>query len=135
MAPLKTVWIIDDDPISRFGLKKLAGMTNFCLNIFYFENGQEALNYLKYIIDSAELLPNVILLDLNMPIIDGWQFLDAIKTLTLWEKIKICLVSSSIDRADHLKAKQYTCVSDFLVKPFNKFDLQRVFQETDSLND
>jgi len=131
MTPLKTVWIIDDDPISRFGLKKLSGMTNFCLSIFCFENGQEALNYLRYIIDAAELLPNVILLDLNMPIIDGWQFLDAIKTLTLSKSIKICLVSSSIDRVDHLKAKQYTAVSDFLVKPFNKFDLQRIFKDTD----
>jgi len=132
MSQLNTVWIVDDDPIFTYGLKKLITITDFCKNISTFNNGEEALNFLKLKVDSSQSLPDVILLDLNMPIMDGWQFLDAFVELTLVKNIRIYIASSSIDVVDHLKARDYTVVSDFLVKPLKRSDLQMIMEDCDA---
>ncbi|MEQ8534886.1 MAG: response regulator, partial [Imperialibacter sp.] len=79
-------------------------------------------------ITSSDELPDVILLDINMPVMDGWQFLDEfvkIKPL-IKKKITIYMVSSSIDEADLERAKTYEEVSDFIVKPVKAEDLEKM---------
>lgn len=129
MTPLNVVWIIDDDPIFTYGLKKLISITNFCSNLVCFENGEEALKKINLMVNGTESLPDVIFLDLNMPVIDGWQFLDAFKQLRPSTNIRIYVTSSSIDIVDHTKAGKYDVVTGFLVKPLRKTDLLEVLQE------
>lgn len=109
--------IIDDDPIYVFGTKRLMQMANFCESFLIFTNGKEALDKLKAIIVNGEVLPDIILLDINMPVMDGWDFLDEFTKIPSRKKINIYIVTSSIDPADVNKAKQYEYVSNYLVKP------------------
>lgn len=120
--------VIDDDQVYVFGLKKLIEFSNFCKNVLVFANGEEALKYLKPIVTNVHELPDVILLDINMPVMDGWEFLEEFIKIKhqLAKDITIYMVSSSIQQSDIDKAKQYTEVSDYLIKPIKLDDLKRI---------
>ncbi|MEQ9098160.1 MAG: response regulator [Imperialibacter sp.] len=128
MSMVDLACIIDDDQIYVFGLKKLIHFHKYSKNLLVFKNGAEAIKYMKPLITSSDELPDVILLDINMPVMDGWQFLDEfvkIKPL-IKKKITIYMVSSSIDEADLERAKTYEEVSDFIVKPVKAEDLEKM---------
>ncbi|KAB2915589.1 MAG: response regulator [Bacteroidetes bacterium] len=126
---IDVAFIVDDDQIYVFGLKKLIAINNLCKNILVFENGEKAMNYITPIMKNSEQLPDVILLDLNMPVMDGWEFLDEFVKIKpqLSKKIQIYMVSSSINPADIERAKQYEELSDYLIKPISIEELHRVF--------
>ncbi|MEQ8687495.1 MAG: response regulator [Imperialibacter sp.] len=128
MSMVDLACIIDDDQIYVFGLRKLIDFHKYSKNLLVFKNGAEAIKYMKPLITSSDELPDVILLDINMPVMDGWQFLDEfvkIKPL-IKKKITIYMVSSSIDEADLERAKTYEEVSDFIVKPVKAEDLEKM---------
>ena len=89
MKKVNLTCIIDDDPIFVFGIKKVMELINFSDSIMVFKNGQEALDNLRPIILAKENLPDIILLDLNMPVLDGWQFLDEFIKIPCSKKIII----------------------------------------------
>tara|TARA_R110002050_G_scaffold180202_3_gene313815 strand:+ start:5850 stop:6254 length:405 start_codon:yes stop_codon:yes gene_type:complete len=127
---LNCVWIVDDDLIARLLIKKRLQKEKFSTTIFEFENGEDALNaYLN--IDGQVAQPDLILLDLNMPVMDGWTFLESIGK-HLREKLPlptVAILTSSIDQEDRDQAKPYTNVISFLKKPLDlavlKEDLKR----------
>ncbi|MFT4832650.1 MAG: CheY-like chemotaxis protein [Psychroserpens sp.] len=128
---LKTVCIIDDDPIFVYGTKVLLNYnSSFCSNIIVFENGKEALDDLRFMLNTNKELPEVIFLDLNMPIMNGWEFLDELKTMNLKKKIGVYIVSSSIDRMDEEKSRNYDMVIDFISKPLTTNKLQQLLMVT-----
>ena len=120
MMQIDSTCLIDDDPIFVFAVKRILKSSHLSENISIYNNGKDAINGLKQIIDSGKTIPNLILLDLNMPIMDGWQFLDEFIKLKLSQKVTIYIVSSSIDPADFNRAKNYEQVSDFIVKPITR---------------
>jgi len=117
MKKIDIVCIIDDDPVHIFVTKKVLELGEMCESIMVFKNGQEAYDKLRAICINGEILPDVILLDLNMPIWDGWDFLDAFTQIPIEKKIIIYIVTSSNDPSDIRKAKSYEQVSNFIVKP------------------
>ncbi|WP_025741128.1 response regulator [Aquimarina pacifica] len=117
MRKIDTACIIDDDSIYVFGMTKIMELTGFCNKTLVFRNGREALNELIAIIENNQELPDVILLDLNMPVLDGWQFLEEFMKVVYQKKIVIYIVSSSVDSEDVLRAKSYENVRDYIVKP------------------
>lgn len=119
MKKIDLACIIDDDPIFVFGAKKIMELGNICNSFMVFSNGEEALNNLQAVIRGNETLPDVILLDLNMPIMDGWQFLDEFIKVPCEKKITIYIATSSIDPADVNKAREYDSVSNYLIKPIS----------------
>jgi len=129
MKRIDIACVIDDDPIFVFGIKKVMQLINFCEGIMVFKNGQDALNNLRAIISAKEKLPDVILLDLNMPILDGWQFLDEFVKIPCEKEILIYVVSSSVDPEDVLRAKSYEGVSDYIVKPISVAKLKEVLYD------
>ena len=129
MKKIDVACIIDDDPIYIFGVKKLIEIANFCESFLIFRNGEEAIINLNKIIQSGEKIPEVILLDLNMPIMDGWQFLDEFVKIETPKLITVYIVSSSIDPRDKDRAKQYENVSNFIVKPITIQSLKRISDE------
>ena len=76
MKTIKNLTLIDDDDIFVFLTKKAIESTNLVELIKVFGNGLDAINFLKENSDDVDSLPEVILLDLSMPIMDGWQFLE-----------------------------------------------------------
>ena len=133
MKKIDIACIIDDDPIFVFGVKKMMKLANFCESLMIFKNGEEALNNLTAIIDAGKKIPDVILLDLNMPIMDGWQFLDEFTKIESHKLITVYIVSSSIDPRDRNRVKDYENVSNFIVKPISLESLINISEEV-SLN-
>lgn len=129
MSNIDIACIIDDDPIFIFGAKRMMELSDFCNSFMIFKNGQEAINNLRSIMKSGETIPDVILLDINMPIMDGWQFLDEFITIESHKMITIYIVSSSIDPMDLNRAKRYENVSNYIIKPISLQTLKNIMQE------
>ena len=134
MKKIDIACIIDDDPIFIFGTKKIMELTHFCKSFMIFHNGKDALDNLTAIIKNGEKLPEMILLDINMPVMDGWQFLDEFTKEPAPKKILIYIVSSSIDPADLEKAKHYKAVSNYIVKPITIKKLKDLLNDLDHNN-
>lgn len=126
MRKVDLTYIIDDDSIFVFVLKKLLQKNDIFNRIEDFQNAHDVLNILS---QNKETLPDIILLDLNMPIVDGWQFLDQIEKIPHKERLNIFIMSSSIDSNDIEKSKNYTTVKDFISKPINHDKLERLLEK------
>jgi len=134
MSKLKIACIIDDDPIFIFGLKKVMNSVDFAEEVLVYKNGEDALENLIAIKDDKEALPEVILLDLNMPIMDGWQFLDEFTQVKVDKKITVYIVSSSIDPLDYEKTKKYSHIENYIIKPVQTDDLKTILKTFKSQN-
>ncbi len=135
MSKLKIACIIDDDPIFIFGLKKVMNSVDFAEEILVYKNGEDALENLIAIKNDKETLPEVILLDLNMPIMDGWQFLDEFTQVKVDKKITVYIVSSSIDPLDYEKTKKYSHIENYIIKPVQTDDLKTILKTFKSQNE
>ena len=122
MTTLKTLTLVDDDDIFVFLTTKIIEQTNLVDLIKVFGNGLDAINFLKENKNNVDALPDIILLDLSMPIMNGWQFLEEYNKLnpTIGKKITIYICSSSISPDDITRAKTISEVSDFIIKPITK---------------
>ena len=126
---MKKFYLIDDDSIFVFLTKKTLQVANIDTDITVFEDGKQALSNLKAYYDRPELLPDVIFLDLNMPVLDGWGFLDEYLLLEpkLNKKISIYIVSSSISPSELDRSREIPVVTDFLTKPLSRAKFTEVF--------
>jgi len=123
--------VIDDDPINHFLMQHiLRGDVHFDRTT-YALNGDLVLDYIEENKDSAEKLPDVIFLDLNMPQFSGWDFLDRFKQLyqTVTKDIKIFVMTSSIIPADRKRTEQYPFVKSFINKPLKQNSFRDISQE------
>ncbi len=125
MKKFNLACLVDDDEIFVFGAKRIIELSNFCDNLMIFPNGKEALDYIK----AEKNVPDVVLLDLNMPIMDGWEFLDEITKIERLEPILIYIISSSISPLDIERAKTYEVVSKYIIKPISKGKLMEIMNE------
>lgn len=113
----KKTYIIDDDKISVKLMSLLISKNEFSEEINAFFNAQSALDELKKNCSNIENLPDAILLDLNMPIMDGWQFLDEFIHLPMVKDISVFIVTSSIDPVDIEMSKKYNMLKGYIMKP------------------
>lgn len=125
------VYIVDDDNVYRFTTEKYIQMLNLSVEVKSFVDGEEAIDDLKEQIGSKGALPDIILLDINMPVMDGWDFLEEYEEFKsqLTNNIKIYLITSSEDERDRGRAQHYSSVSDYLVKPINEEYLKRLLTD------
>lgn len=113
--------IIDDDEFFHFIIKKQFKAFDLSQDrIYSYHNGKEALDAIANL--SHENERSLVLLDLNMPVLNGWEFLEEVqrKMPDFSNKVTVFICSSSIDREDIDKAKRHPLVADYLVKPLNK---------------
>ncbi|NCI45253.1 response regulator [Sediminibacterium soli] len=135
MKNIDLAWLVDDDKIYTYVMTRQLQQLDCCGKLETFGNGQQAIDALQSNSGNAGELPSLILLDLNMPVLDGWQFLDQFAELRLSKRVCIYIVSSSIDPLDHDRIQQYNCVANFYVKPVKRDDIQQIIAEVKRLVD
>src|SRR6056297_406212 len=130
MSKVKSCCIIDDDPIFIYGTRRIMKETDFCDNITVFNNGEDALAGLNEMYQITHGLPQVIFLDLNMPIMNGWEFLDELIKLhnNSLNKTVIYVVSSSVDPKDIDRIKEYELISNYILKPITPNDFETILK-------
>jgi CheY-like chemotaxis protein len=118
----KSIYIIDDDKLFVFLTKKSIEETLGGTEIKEFGNGQTAIDFIREIVNKPEQLPDIIFLDLSMPIMDGWEFLKEYIRLEpeMKKKVKLYIFSSSISPHDIERANNIGSVTDFIIKPLSK---------------
>ena len=131
MKKINSAFIIDDDDIFIYGTRRVMQELNFCENISVFKNGQEAINGIKEHIKLGKELPDIILLDINMPIMNGWDFLEELaETANLnKDKVLLYLISSSVDPVDIDRAKKIELVTNYFIKPITPKQVKEILQE------
>ncbi len=124
------IMLVDDDEINNFITVKLIRKAFPDSVITTYLNGRLAIDKIKNILEySLENIPDYILLDINMPVMNGWEFLEEYKVLNLDpdKKITIYILSSSVFSNDVDKAKSYESVANFISKPLNLEAIKEVF--------
>ncbi|MBT8320233.1 MAG: response regulator [Eudoraea sp.] len=131
MGKVKRVCLIDDDHIFVYGAKRLMREINFFDELSVFNNGQDALDYFESQSQDSEDLPSIIFLDLNMPLMNGWEFLEAFLNLPGMadKNIAVYITSSSVDPRDLEKIQAHPYIRDYILKPLTSEDLQDLLKE------
>lgn len=128
-----SVLIVDDDQVYRFAASKTIEATGFAQSVEECNNGLDALNFITHAIYSYSKLPDIIFLDINMPVMDGWEFLEAYNSIEprLSRPIKIYIVSSSVDNNDIVRSKKFNHVAGYVVKPVYKEKFSEILKITE----
>jgi len=131
MKKIDIACVIDDDDIYTFTVKRIIHNSQLAEKTLFFPNGKLALDFFNEYLHQDHHLPDLILLDINMPVLDGWQFMDEFVKLVprIEKRITVYIVSSSIDQADINKAKTYEHISDFIVKPVTTAMFRKMAEE------
>jgi CheY-like chemotaxis protein len=127
----RCVMVIDDDPDARMICKLRLLHAKFCEKVISFENGKEAINYfadLEKLEKEQQLVPEIIFLDLNMPVMDGWQFLEEFgsKYHEKFPQTAIFILSSTVDPHDAERASFDPLIMGFMTKPLTTNHLERL---------
>ncbi|MGE8722875.1 response regulator [Leptospira terpstrae] len=122
MKQLSMIYLVEDDVITTFLIKTLMEKFSFADEIHGFQNGEEALHALL----DGSVDPDMLFLDLNMPVMDGWEFLNAISKHPKYAKLPIYILTSSIDPTDKARSAEFKNVKGYLVKPLSLKDLQSI---------
>ncbi|MTI23260.1 response regulator [Fulvivirga sp. RKSG066] len=126
MAKLNNVLVIDDDDEYNFLTEDTFMDTELECNLVFKEMAQEALDYLE-----ENSFPDLILLDINMPVMNGWEFLEEYQERNYHTKhdTLIVMISSSCYHEDRVKAKSYPKVVEYIEKPISCDDIHELHEK------
>ena len=126
---LLQILIIDDDEINNFIASRLIDKIPVKTKINTRLNGLEGLNYIKSNLETQENLPDIIFLDINMPIMNGWEFLEEFEHIknTIDKDVYVNMLSSSVYNDDITKAKTYSTVNRFISKPLTVEKIKELY--------
>jgi CheY-like chemotaxis protein len=120
-------YVVEDDRITAIITEVIVKKELHYQSVQTFSNGQLAFDHLKAVVQKGDNIPDLILLDLNMPQMDGWEFLDAFGTLPLaQQEVCVFILTSSIQPEDVEKATHYKAVRGYFSKPLGKENVQRM---------
>jgi len=130
--PFQTVMIIDDNTIDMYVASRMMVKNNFAQNVQEYAFAQNALQYLKENENNADMLPQLMLVDIYMPVMSGFQFMEQYDKLsdTVKKNCKVFIVSSSIDENDISRANSDKNVIAFHEKPVTKEFLEKIKAES-----
>ena len=118
------VAVVDDDNVILFLHKKILQKAKFDESLYTFNSAKKALDFFDKLPDNAE--PILLFLDINMPVMNGWDLLEVIHQVGFEKEVHVVMVTSSVDASDKEKAFSYSKVIDFVEKPLDELALQRL---------
>lgn len=122
------ILLVDDDEVTNFLSQEMLKLFLDKPVIHITSNGQEAIDYLQARSGDSGQLPDIILLDINMPIMDGWDFLAELEKIRKpgFERVKIYMFTSSVYYEDIDRAKTYATVQDIFSKPLDEEKIRAI---------
>jgi CheY-like chemotaxis protein len=123
------VAIIDDDRVFQKITWMKITRKNYARKVLMFSDGDQAIRFIRDNASNPDELPDIILLDLNMPVMDGWDFMDAFVKMRphIGKKITIFVATSSVNPEDQRRAIEVSAVTDYVIKPISDACLFRLF--------
>ncbi|MEN8251433.1 MAG: response regulator [Bacteroidota bacterium] len=130
MSKIGTVMLVDDNDTDNFISKRIIEITNFAKNVVVKNSGKSALDYLEAYKDSPDEIPDIIFLDINMPIVDGFVFLYEYEKFnnTVKDKCRVIILSSSDNKRDIDKIVNNDYVIKFVTKPLTEKTLDEIYE-------
>ena len=134
---MANILFVEDDPLSLTLSLLVIKKASYKVNVLTATNGKEALDVFKNSngngVNGDKGVPEIIFLDLNMPIMDGWGFLEAFekKHFPKYPGTEVHILTSSVDPMDEVKSRQYDCVKGFISKPLTEKKLGEVLNGGD----
>ena len=120
------VLIVDDDKAVRFFHQVIVAQSGLSNNPLSFANAKDVLQYFDENYSNGDIY--LLLLDINMPVMDGWDLLDIIENKPYKSQVYVVMVTSSVDRADCEKANRYSMVLDVIEKPITDVACKKLFE-------
>lgn len=135
LLPLK-IWIVDDDLVAQFNSKIKIRQSGIPCDVFCFDNAHSALVELMDPEIPSNGMPNIIILDLTIPIMECWEFLHQLGIILKKESYPDIFLSSSLRiSADINRAKEHAMVKGYFVKPLTPQNMERILKGVDSLRE
>ena len=128
---MTTLIVLDDDSIFHQIIDYAHANTDSYSHIHHYYKAEQLLDYLRQHKDESDKLPDVIFVDINLPIVDGWTFLSEYDILadSLSKKITIYVVTTSVRKEDRAQAGSYPFVEEYLIKPVTIDKLKAIAQK------
>ncbi len=125
------IWIVDDEPISRFVLRKCIPSPERFQVVAEYENGLDALHDLETCVKKQyQKVPDVIILDINMPFMDAWEFMDRYENLFKeGDGPKVFILSSSANDQDLNRSRSFEAIEEYLIKPTSLLEMQDILKK------
>jgi len=129
--PVNTILFIDDDKVTNFYNRKIVNKYQKVKNIISVNSGRSALEYLLDIEVKNAIKPDLIFLDINMPGMSGWEFIEEYKKINpnITKGIKIMLLTTSSNQEDYERSKQISIIDGFINKPLSVDILEDIVNE------
>lgn len=129
-AKINLACVIDDDSTYIYSVSRILKASEVFKNYVVFKNGFEAMEYFKTVLKDVEKIPDILFLDINMPMMDGWHFLEEFAEIKpqMAKVVTIYMVSSSVLQQDMDRARSLSDVTGYIVKPINVEQFEKIFK-------
>ncbi|TVQ65297.1 MAG: response regulator [Balneolaceae bacterium] len=132
MKKINQVLLVEDNDITVLLTNRLIEKTEKVNEVTVCYNGKEAYDKIQEMLENGKPLPEILLLDLVMPVWDGWEFLERFTPLKESEQVEIFILTSSISKEDMEKAERFGLMNNYLVKPISFSKLNELFERRNS---